>query len=208
MTQTSLFTGQMDRVLEALLFVSSDPVPLDTLAEVTGLSAEEVRKLLNDLAAEYAEQGRGWQLEEVAGGFRLSTRPDFAPYIERLLRAPQQGLSTAALETLAIIAYNQPVTRLEVEQIRGVKSERSLATLLGKGLIQEVGRKDALGRPILYGTTEQFLRHFGLRNLEELPRLEEVFVQDLLPLVERESELDSSSHESSATALSESEPEA
>ncbi|MZP28177.1 SMC-Scp complex subunit ScpB [Heliobacterium undosum] len=175
----------MSRVIEALLFVSSDPLSIETIAEATGFAAEEVRELLAGLKAEYDGQERGWQLEEVAGGFRLSTRAEFAPYIERLLRTPQQGLSNAALETLSIIAYHQPVTRAEIEQIRGVKADRSLATLLGKGLIQEVGRKEALGRPILYGTTDSFLRHFGLRSLADLPKLEEVFLQEELPLTGR-----------------------
>ncbi|MZP41673.1 SMC-Scp complex subunit ScpB [Heliobacterium gestii] len=180
-----MFPNSMSRVIEALLFVSSDPLSVEALAEATGFAEEEVRELLAALKAEYDGQERGWQLEEVAGGFRLSTRAEFAPYIERLLRAPQQGLSNAALETLSIIAYHQPVTRAEIEQIRGVKADRSLATLLGKNLIQEVGRKEALGRPILYGTTDSFLRHFGLRSMEDLPKLEEVFLQEELPLTER-----------------------
>ncbi|WP_235918856.1 SMC-Scp complex subunit ScpB [Heliomicrobium undosum] len=182
---TAIFPNSMSRVIEALLFVSSDPLSIETIAEATGFAAEEVRELLAGLKAEYDGQERGWQLEEVAGGFRLSTRAEFAPYIERLLRTPQQGLSNAALETLSIIAYHQPVTRAEIEQIRGVKADRSLATLLGKGLIQEVGRKEALGRPILYGTTDSFLRHFGLRSLADLPKLEEVFLQEELPLTGR-----------------------
>lgn len=181
-----MFVGEMAGVLEALLFVSSDPVPLDVLAEVSGLSPDEAKQLLARLADEYTEQGRGWRLEEVAGGYRLSTRPEHSTYIERLLRSPQHGLSNAALETLAIIAYQQPATRLEIEHIRGVKADRSLATLLGKGLIKEVGRKEGLGRPILYGTTEIFLRHFGLRDLEDLPKLEDVFVQCDLSLPEPE----------------------
>ncbi|ABZ84444.1 segregation and condensation protein b [Heliomicrobium modesticaldum Ice1] len=182
----AIFPNSKSRVIEALLFVSSDPLSVETIAEATGFAAEEVRELLAGLKAEYDDQERGWQLEEVAGGFRLSTRAEFAPYIERLLRTPQPGLSNAALETLAIIAYHQPVTRAEIEQIRGVKADRSLATLLGKGLIQEVGRKEALGRPILYGTTDSFLRHFGLRSLADLPKLEEVFLQEELPLTGRD----------------------
>ncbi|KAB2952743.1 SMC-Scp complex subunit ScpB [Heliorestis acidaminivorans] len=178
-------------VLEALLFASSEPVPLDLLAKITELTTEEAEKQLRVLAHSYDQERRGWQLEEVAGGYRLATRPEYSTYVMRLIK-PQgsQGLSKAALETLAIVAYHQPVTRAEIEQIRGVKVERSLATLLGKKLIQEKGRKEALGRPILYGTTEQFLLHFGLRTIEELPLLEEVFVQSDLAFTEVEQEAD------------------
>ncbi|QGG49403.1 SMC-Scp complex subunit ScpB [Heliorestis convoluta] len=182
-----LFVEDRSRELEALLFVSPDPVPLDLLSDVVGLPPEEIEKQLKALAAEYDQQRRGWQLEEVAGGYRLATRPEYSAYVMRFLK-PQgpQGLSKAALETLAIIAYHQPVTRAEIEEIRGVKADRSLATLLGKKLIQEKGRKEALGRPILYGTTDHFLRHFGLRTLEELPSLDEVFVQPDLTFPEEQ----------------------
>lgn len=177
-----VFSADLSRVLEALLFVADEPVPLAALADAAGLMPAATREILADLADRYDRENRAWQLEEVAGGYRLATRPEYAPYIERLLRRPQPGLSGAALETLAIIAYQQPVTRLAIEQVRGVKADHCLATLLGKGLIKEVGRKETLGRPILYGTTEQFLRHFGLRSLKELPKIEDIFVQEELPL--------------------------
>ncbi|MCW2278338.1 SMC-Scp complex subunit ScpB [Heliophilum fasciatum] len=177
-----MFAQEMKGAVEALLFVSGEPLPLETLAKITGIEAGELAELLAGMAEEYAGQKRGWRLEEVAGGYRLVTCPEYAPYIEQLLQHPKAGLSHAALETLAIIAYRQPVTRLEIEQIRGVKADHSLANLLGKNLICEVGRKETLGRPILYGTTEEFLRHFGLRQTEELPKLDEVFVQEEIPL--------------------------
>ena len=144
------------------------------IAEVVGLDERTARDLLDDLRRDYDSAARGIQLIEVAGGFQLCTRPDYASFVARL--RPEReggGLSHASLETLAIIAYRQPVTRAEIEAIRGVKVERSLATLTERGLVREIGRKEGPGRPILFGTTREFLVHFGLKDLSGLPGLEE-----------------------------------
>ncbi|MGE5590674.1 MAG: SMC-Scp complex subunit ScpB [Bacillota bacterium] len=161
-------------ILEALLFASPEPLSLKRLSGLTGLEEKAVRALLEELRQDYDRGGRGLTLLEIAGGFQLATRAEFDEYVARLFPDRQQaGLSRAALETLAVVAYNQPATRAEVEHIRGVASDRSLATLVDKGLLQEAGRRDAPGRPILYATTPLFLQHFGLKDLAELPRLDD-----------------------------------
>ena len=160
---------QVQGALEALLFVSGEPLPAERMARVLGVPEAVVRDALQRLAAACRAPGRGLELVEVAGGWQLVTRPEYARAVEELLRPRRQALSRAALETLAIIAYRQPVTRAEIEAIRGVQSEAGLRTLLERGLIREVGRKEAPGRPILYGTTPLFLQQFGLRDLSELP---------------------------------------
>ncbi|NLY90438.1 MAG: SMC-Scp complex subunit ScpB [Firmicutes bacterium] len=161
---------QAKAVLEALIFASSEPVTVKEMSIITELNEETVRILLFELAQEYNDQQRGIQLMEVAGGYQLVTKPEMAVYLEKLKKVPRQvPLSQAALETLAIIAYKQPITRAEIETIRGVRVDSSLTTLLEKGLIEETGRKEGPGRPILYGTTKEFLKYFGLNSLDELP---------------------------------------
>lgn len=142
------------------------------MVAATGASKTEVLAALDDLRAWYGDPSRGIAMEEVAGGFRLVTRPQYAAILEKLFARPYAPLSRAALETLVIIAYRQPITRLEIEAIRGIKSEGVIATLVERGLIKEVGRGDTPGRPVLYGTTNLFLEHFGLRNISDLPPIE------------------------------------
>ena len=162
-------------LIEALLFSSVKPLDLDILEEVTGLGKEAIGDILGDLAAACEEEGRGVDLKEVAGGYQLRTRPEFADGIQRLHQArPRRRFSRSSLEALAIIAYRQPATRVEVEHIRGVDSGAVLKTLLSQGMIRILGRKEAPGRPILYGTTREFLEYFELRDLESLPTLEEI----------------------------------
>lgn len=158
-------------VLEGLLFVAGDEgLTLKTMAEVVELDVEVVRDVLHDLQQDLVNEGRGLRIAEVAGGFRLTTVPAHAPYFEKLAYSPSRSaLSQAALETLSIIAYRQPITRIEIEEIRGVKADRAIHTLIAKDLIEEVGRADAIGRPILYGTTKSFLDYFGLSGLQDLP---------------------------------------
>lgn len=160
-------------VLEALLLASPEPLPARRMAEISGMEERAVRDLCADLQKEYRDQQRGFQLVEVAGGYQLVTRPDLSEYVHQLFPDRQSGLNQAALETLAVIAYRQPVTRAEIEAVRGVKVDRSLATLLEKGLVREVGRREGPGRPILYGTTQRFLDQFGLKDLASLPPLPE-----------------------------------
>lgn len=167
------FSEDKRAALECLLFVAGGPVPLSTLASCLELPEEDVRELAAELQGLYNQERRGLQIREVAGGYQMCTRPQFANYIEALLQPELPALSMAALETLAIIAYRQPVTRAEIEYIRGVKVDGVLNTLLSRGLIQEAGRKDAPGRPILYTTTPRFLEFLGLKDLNELPPLDE-----------------------------------
>lgn len=158
-------------ILEALLLASPEPLTLRRIAEVIGLDEKDGRLLLDDLIRAYAEAERGLVIKEIAGGYLLTTRADLAPFVERLVAPRARGLSHAALETLSIIAYRQPVTRAEIEGVRGVKVDRSLESLSERRLIQEVGRKETPGRPLLYGTTKEFLAYFGLASIEDLPPL-------------------------------------
>jgi segregation and condensation protein B len=162
-------------ILEALVFVSQEPLSVERLVTVLGrVSKADVMKALRCLQEDYNQEGHGLRLVEVAGGFRFVTRSDVAPWVKRLAKvksAPK--LSRSALESLAIIAYKQPIVRAEIEGIRGVETSSVLRTLLERKLVRMVGRKDVPGRPILYGTTKYFLEHFGLRDLSELPPLRE-----------------------------------
>ncbi|HEY8345306.1 MAG TPA: SMC-Scp complex subunit ScpB [Bacillota bacterium] len=171
-------------IIEALVFASSVPVSLKELAEILQLHEHTVKQLIYDLIAEYKEGQRGIQIKEIAGGYQFVTNAECADYVEKLKKVPRPNpLSQAALETLAIIAYKQPITRAEIEALRGVRVESSLATLLERDLIQEAGRKDAPGRPILYTTTTRFLEYFGLNTLDALPKIEEWTDETLLDLV-------------------------
>ncbi|WP_025689180.1 SMC-Scp complex subunit ScpB [Paenibacillus zanthoxyli] len=158
-------------IIEGLLFLAGeDGLSARQIAEITEQRTELVAEAMEELRKELASQGRGLQVVQIAGNYRLATLPEHAPYFERLAYSPSRAsLSQAALETLSIVAYRQPITRVEIEEIRGVKSERAIHTLTNKDLIQEVGRAEAVGRPILYGTTKSFLETFGLASLKELP---------------------------------------
>ena len=167
-----LFREPETAALEALLFVAKSPLTCEQLGEILELAPAKIEELIYELRDRYLPNSCGLMLLEINGGYKLGTKPELARYIEILYKQPVQVLSNAALEVLSIIAYKQPVTRGEVDFIRGVQSDRALTTLVDKGLVKEVGRKDGPGRPILYGTTEQFLLHFGLRTLADLPNLE------------------------------------
>lgn len=158
-------------VLEGLLFVSGEEgLSVKAMAEVVEMDPDVVADVLQDLRQDLIRDGRGIRVMETAGGFRLTSVPEHAPYLEKLATSPVRAqLSQAALETLAIIAYRQPITRIEIEEIRGVSADRAIQTLLARDLIEEVGRAEALGRPILYGTTKTFLDSFGLTGLDALP---------------------------------------
>jgi len=161
--------SDLRKQLEAILFVATDPVPLTQLAEVTEIARETVEAELRALAADYEQSGRGYALREVAGGWRMYTHPDAAPYVERFVLAVQQPrLSQAALETLAIIAYKQPISRQQISAIRGVDSEGVVTTLENRGLVREIGRDPGPGQAVLYGTSRLFLERMGLASLEQL----------------------------------------
>jgi segregation and condensation protein B len=167
--------AEVRAVLEALVFVSPHPLtPRDIEKVLGGVSRKDWQAALEEIRAEYARDGRGLQLVEVAGGFQITTRPEYNDWVRELLdpRAPTR-LSVQALETLAVIAYKQPVTLPEVIDLRGVKSSGVIKTLLEKRLIRITGRKEVVGRPMLYGTTKEFLLHFGLKDVGDLPRIEE-----------------------------------
>lgn len=173
--------NELKSILESLLFVSTEPLVLDQLDRVLMLQGQEladkerVLGIMQKLQEEYREMGRGLQLVEVAGGYQLTTRPENAPWVKQLhaVRTASK-LSRPALETLAIVTYRQPVTTPEIEAIRGVDCSGVLKTLLERRFIKIVGRKEAVGKPMLYGTTQEFLQHFGLRDLSELPPLKDL----------------------------------
>lgn len=170
------------QIVEAVLFASDAPLTADEIARADELLDEDqIEEALRHLRDEYEDAGRSFQLVELAEGYQILTRPEFAPYLERFDNVPRPSrLSLPAIETLAIIAYRQPIGRLEVEYIRGVGASGVIRTLQDRRMIDVVARSEGLGRPLLYGTTSHFLEHFGFKSLEDLPRPEE------LPIVLRE----------------------
>lgn len=180
------------QIVEAVLFASDAPLKADEIARADEeMDEDRVEAAIQELRAEYDETDRAFHLVELAEGYQVLTRAEFSTYLERFDTVPKSSrLSGPALETLAIVAYRQPISRVEVEYIRGVSSSGVLRTLQDRALIDVVGRGEGLGRPYLYGTTDEFLNHFGFASLEELPRTEE------LPVVLREPEpLDDESDE-------------
>jgi segregation and condensation protein B len=180
--------GLLRRDLEGVLLVADEPVAATVLAEVVGARLSQVEELLVALAGEYARDSRGFVLRAVAGGWRLYTHPGAAAAVETFLRAGQQSrLTRAALETLAVIAYRQPVTRLQVAAVRGVNVDGVFRTLLARGLIREVGHDEGPGQATLYGTTPAFLEQLGLNHLDQLPPIKDYLPEgvDLVELQEQ-----------------------
>lgn len=174
-----LFKEDILAMLEAVLFVSHEPLSFDKLVEVLGIETEELKEIISEYQSLLNLPGRGVELVNVAGGYKLMTKGTFHELVEKVIR-PQGGqLTRAALETLAIIAYKQPVTRSEIEDIRGVSIDSMIYKLLDKELIVEVGRKDVPGHPNLYGTTDRFLMQLGLNSLDELPELADVTTSEI-----------------------------
>lgn len=166
--------GELVALVEALIFVSEEPIGAKLLAEILGEEKGSIKAAVEQLQAEYSERSSGLQIREVAGGYQLATRPEFHEEIRAFLKTrPSAKLSLASLETLAVIAYKQPVTVPEILEIRGVQSATSIKTLLDKRLIVAKGRKEAVGRPMQYGTSKEFLLQFGLKDLSELPSIED-----------------------------------
>lgn len=193
-------------MLEALLFVAHEPLTLEKMAgALEHVPKSTIQSVLEVLQSEYEQNGRGLQIAEVAGGYQCVTRPEYGRVIKRLIKGKTTAkLSRSALETLAIIGYKQPMTRADIEKIRGVETSGVLRTLLDQKLVRIVGRQDVPGRPILYGTSKQFLHRFGLRDLRDLPPLKEIKElgdpeQDLL---DASMDADSSSEESSLKDMS------
>ncbi len=172
--ETSEAGGTLSGRIEAILFVAGEPVRIEDLAKALNVTVRAVENEITKLRDEYDFHQRGFTLKRFGHQVQLATRALYATDVVHLLQPVQkQSLTQAAMETLAVVAYKQPVTRAEVEQVRGVKCDYSIQSLVNKELIMEVGRKDTLGRPILYGTTENFLSHFGLTTLEDLPPMPE-----------------------------------
>ncbi|MEI6043765.1 MAG: SMC-Scp complex subunit ScpB [Chloroflexota bacterium] len=175
MSGESRSVGQQLAALEALLFVTAEPVSLTDLQRVLGVEVDWLKELITTLNSDYTEQGRGLRIYSQSEHCQLVTAPEVASYVEKFLGL-QSGskLSAAALETLTVIAYRQPLTRQGVEAIRGVDSSGVINTLQARGLIEEVGRQESVGHPVLFGTTFEFLHQFGLASLKELPPLKEL----------------------------------
>jgi segregation and condensation protein B len=200
---------ELKAILEAVLFVSPEPVPVARLMSILGtFSKAEVVQALGILTHDLDQDGRGIQVVQVAGGYRLVTKQEYGPWLKRMDKAKAaQKLSRSALESLAIIAYKQPLVRSEIEEIRGVETSGVLRTLCERKLVRIVGRKDVPGRPIMYGTTKFFLEHFGLQDLSQLPPLREFkelgeSEQALLPIEEESLEVVETSEMSSSDEFS------
>lgn len=190
---------RLKAILESLLFAAGEPVMLAQLASaLETVPRDDIRRALGAMAAEYAGASRGVALEEVAGGYQLRTPREHAAYVRRLLAAKPPRLSRPLMETVAIVAYRQPITRPEIEQLRGVDCGGVIDTLLERGLIKIAGRKEAPGRPLVYATTPEFLELFGLKDLASLPDLEEFREIELPREDARLLDLDAPPHDTAA----------
>lgn len=180
--------NELKAIVEGILFASGDDgVTKKQLAFVLDVSENTITHLLDELMYDYENTNRGFVMISSHDYYYLTTKPEHSHYFKKLLESPHSNkLTQAALETLAIIAYKQPVTRTEMEEVRGVKSDHSVQTLLARSLIEEMGKKDSIGRPVLFGTSKDFLTYFGLTSLEELPPLQDSLDEDEM---ERETEL-------------------
>jgi segregation and condensation protein B len=198
------------QIVEAVLFASEAPLNAEEIARADeALDEDLIEEAIQELNAAYSESERAFEIRELGEGYQLLTRADFAPYLERFDTIPKPSrLSGPALETLAIIAYRQPIGRIEMEYIRGVSSSGVIRTLQDRGLIEVVARGEGLGRPLLHGTTPRFLEHFGFRSLDDLPRPEElpVILRDRTPLEELEESEPAASEESSPGERDEPKP--
>lgn len=188
LSSSSITYRHLRGLLEALLFMSDRALKVAELAELARADTKEVRTILEELSAEYREHGRGFLLNELASGFQLQTNPAYAPFVRDLTAQKPVKLTRAQIETLSIIAYRQPITRPEIEDIRGVDAGAVVKVLLERDLVRILGKKDEPGRPLLYGTTSYFLEFFGLKSLRELPTLREFteLTDESRELVERE----------------------
>ena len=176
-------------LVEALIFAADGPIRIERMAEVLDVPAADIRGAVAALEADYAERRRGFFVQEVAGGYQLRTHPEYADFLRKLGRSRPFRFSRPAMESLAIIAYRQPITRAEIEYLRGVDSGSVLKTLLEKRLIRILGKKDVPGKPMIYGTTSEFLELFGLPDLSSLPTLSEF--SELAPDAESEALMES-----------------
>lgn len=180
-------TDKYESIIEAVLFASGEPLKLKQISSIIECNEKYAKRILDSMIIKYNDEKRGIKLICINDSYQLVTKPENSNYVSKLLKTnSRQSLSQAAMETLAIIAYKQPITRIDVDEIRGVKSDRAILTLQEKKLIKESGRLDVPGRPILYSTTDEFLRSFSIGNLDELPNLDE-FLKENETLDEEES---------------------
>ena len=163
------YVEKLRATVESLLFITNEPITIAQIAELAEIEEDDVADVLDWLQEDYSDNSKGIGVMKLGDGYIMAIKQDYLPYVEKLYRPQMSTLSMAALETLAIIAYKQPVTRGEVELIRGVKADKIVQNLIAKELIEEKGRKDAPGRPILYGTTRKFLQYFNIESLDQLP---------------------------------------
>ena len=170
---------ELKAVIEALLFIWGEPLSIKDISSILEIEDKEVKNIIDEMVDEFNYNRRGLEITRINNSYQLSTRPEHYPWISKLSKEKDsKNLSNAALETLSIIAYRQPITRNEIETIRGVRCDKALETLLNRDLIEEKGRLERTGRPIIYGTTNEFLRYFGLEDLDELPSLKNFDLQD------------------------------
>jgi segregation and condensation protein B len=170
---------QKKALMESLLFVSGTSLGVKDLQKITELPSGEIEYIMNELMADYRDRDGGVHIAEVAEGYQMVSNSEYSPWIKRIKASTPQRLSMAALETLAIVSYRQPLTKAEIDQLRGVSSDGVIKNLLERRLINVVGKKEAPGRPLLYGTTREFLLHFGLKDLSELPTLRELNPEEI-----------------------------
>lgn len=181
---------KIEGAIEALLFAMGSSVELSALAKAIGHDQETTRKIVRNMMLNYQEEGRGIKIIELENSFQMCTKEEYYEYLVNMALQPKKAvLSDVMLETLSIIAYKQPVTKIEIEKIRGVKCDHAVSKLIEYNLVQEVGRLDAPGKPILLGTTEEFLRNFGVQGLDELPEIDPVQMEDFKAEAEEEIQL-------------------
>jgi segregation and condensation protein B len=176
-----------EAIIEAILFTMGESVELEKIADAIELDKKETRKIIENLQNRYEEESRGVRIIELDGAYQMCTKPEMYEYLIRIAKQPKKRVLTdVLLETLSIIAYKQPVTRAEIEKIRGVSSDHAVSKLVEYGLVRELGRLDAPGRPLLFGTTEEFLRSFGVQSVDELPVLSPVQIEEFKQEAEAE----------------------
>lgn len=169
-------TNRNKAIIEALLFASGEPLTIGAIAKATSLSEQNIKEIIRELTADYRDRNSGIVIAEIADGYEMATDPELAAWIRRMKNVHVSNkLSQPSIETLSIIAYKQPITKVEIDQLRGVNSDAAVKSLLDKRLIKIIGKKESPGRPFLYSTTNEFLQYFGLKNLTELPAIHDFF---------------------------------
>jgi len=176
---------EIKSIIEALLFTWGEPLEYKEISKILELKLSDTREILDEMVIEYKDSKRGLQILQHNNCYQISTKPNMHKWINQLyVPEKKKGLSNASLETLSIIAYKQPITKSEIDYIRGVKSDKALKSLLEKDVVKEIGRLEKIGKPIVYGTTDYFLQYFGIKTLEELPTIQEIDVEEVKKEIE------------------------